>query len=224
MKLTLITILSCLTFTFVSGQIVQSIGIHSGLSYTNQVYYFKDSHGSLKKDQRQGFYNGITLDFLKKKYFNITTDLGYCQKGSTENISIQNTTIPEGWGTVRADSRFDYLTFNTLLKIKAPPIPVAPYALAGFRLDYLLSYKTDLKYPPNENDFHKTIFGLTFGAGLEYKIKHIGINMEFHYHYDLTKLTNTPTSPTSPGVTITNKANIIMVGIKYYLHKKEETK
>ena len=96
-----------------------------------------------------------------------------------------------------------------------------PYALLGLRMDYQLSYESDLNYDLIKNDFNKTIFGMSFGAGVEYKIKQLGIFVEGQYHWDFTKVMDTPSTSTNAGIEIYNKALIINAGVKYYLKKKD---
>jgi len=133
--------------------------------------------------------------------------------------------MPEGDGTYKIyDTKFNYLTFCPLFKVKYQTIHWTPYALLGIRMDYQLSYQSDFYLQAIDSNFKKTIFGLTSGAGIEYKIKNVGINMEFQYHYDLTKLMDTPSSTTNTGGTINNNAYIISIGIKYYLHRTEDKK
>lgn len=225
MKRILITIFSLLTVTLVSGQVIQSFGIKSGLSIANQTWYYKSLNLTLKKHYRQGFYSVVTLDFLQSKYFNITTDIGYCQKGNREKIANTTVNMPEGDGTYKNyDTKFNYFTFSPLLKVKYQTTHWTPYALMGFRLDYQLSYQSDFYLQAIDSNFHKTIFGLSSGAGLEYKIKNVGINTEFQYHYDLTKLMDTPSSATNAGLAINNKTFIINIGLKYYLQRTEDKK
>ena len=225
MKRTLSTFLSFLTITLVSGQVVQSFGIKNGLSITNQTWFFKSINLTLEKDYRQGFYSVATLDFLQSKYFNITTDIGYYQNGSKEKIANTTVNMPEGDGTYKIyNTKFNYFIFSPQLKLKYQTTHWTPYALLGFRLDYQLSYYSDFNLQAIDSNFHKIIMGLTSGAGLEYKIKNIGMNLEFQYYHDFTKLIDTPSSPNNTGLLITNKIFIVSIGLKYYLHKAEDKK
>jgi len=205
---------------FANGQIINSVGIKTGLSVANQTWYYKSINMTLKKDYKLGLYSAMTVDFLKSKYFNITTDIGYCSKGNTEKVPNTSGFIPQGDGTYTTyNTMFNYFSFSPLLKIKYAIAHFIPYVLLGLRWDYQLSYKSDFNYTQIENDFYKSIYGLTCGTGIEYKIKNIGINSEFQYQYDITKLMDTPASPTNTGLEINNKAFIISIGLKYYFHK-----
>ena len=216
MKRTLITFFSALTITLANGQVLQSVGIQSGVSIANQTW--KTAKWTWKMGYRYGPYSTIALDIIKSRYFNITTDVGYCQKGNAEKIEITTLNMPEGTGRDTIfDTKFSYFTWSLLLKIKYTTTHLVPYAVFGPRMDYQLSCRSD--FDLQTHNFHNTIWGLTSGVGVEYKIKNIGINTEFNYHYDLTNVMDTRDPVTGWGIEITNKAFIVSFGIKYYLHK-----
>lgn len=222
MKRALTIFLSLSIVIITNGQIIKSIGIKEGISIANQTWFYKSIDLTLKKDYRVGFYSAATLEFIKSKNFWLLTDLGYCQKGSKEKMKNTTDYMPEGDGTYKTyNTKFDYLTLCPLLKILYPSSHFIPYALSGLRLDYQLSYKSDFNLKQIENDFHKAILGINFGAGTEYKIKNFGILIEGQYNFDLTKVMNTPSSANSTGLKINNNAFIISAGIKYNINKPE---
>jgi hypothetical protein len=209
MKQTLVLFFTLATTSLVSGQVFKSIGIKGGASIANQTWHLKSDDKTLDTDNRNGFYGAATLEFLKSKYLSLITDFGYCAKGSTQKILNTTIDMPEGDGTYKTyDTKFNYF----------------PYALLGLRLDYQLSYKSDFNYEPIENDFYKTIWGANFGAGVEYKIKQLGIFLEGQYQYDFTKLMDSPSSATNSGIEVNNKASVICIGLKYYLKEIENAK
>ena len=205
------------------GQVVQSVGIKSGVSIANQTWFYKSINLTLKKDKILGSYSALTVDFIKSKYFNIATDIGYCQKGCTEKIQATTVNMPEGTGVYKTyNTKFNYFSFSPLVKTKYTTTHFIPYIILGARIDYQLSYKSDLYLKQFESNFHKTILGLSSGAGMEFKIKNFGINTEFQYQYDITKLVDTPPSAINTGLRINNKAFVISIGLKYHLNKKAE--
>lgn len=215
MKRIFTTFIFLLLSSIFYGQTVQSVGIKGGLSVANQTWFYKSINLTLKKDYRHGSYSALTLDFIKSKYFNITTDIGYCQKGCTEKIETTSVNNPEGMGVYKIyNTKFNYFTFSPLLKAKYTTTHFIPYIIFGGRIDYQLSYQSDLNLKLFENNFHKIIWGLSAGTGMEFKIKNIGIITEFQYLYDLTKLMDTPSSTNNTGLKINNKAYIISIGGK----------
>jgi len=220
MKQTLMLFLCFLTVTIMNGQIINCIGIKDGFSLANQTWYYKSINLTFKKANRIGLYSTISLDFFNLKYLNLTTDVGYCQKGSMETIPIiQSPTGEDLWY-----NNFNYLIFSPLLKVKYTTTHFIPYVLLGLRLDYQLSYKTAINISPLENDINKNIYGMNCGVGIEFKFNNIGIFNEFQYQNDFTYVIDSPPSYHYTGLRITNKAYIISSGVKYYFSKKARMK
>jgi hypothetical protein len=217
MKIIFSTAFFLLTFNFLSGQVLQSIGIRNGVSISNQDWLLKSSNIQLPTDPYYGVYTGLTMDFLQSKYFNITTDIGYVRKGHIQKFENSTEDMPEGDGTYsNRGTAFDFLTFSPLLRVKYEMKQWTPYALFGFRLDYMLSYTSDLNLQDIENDFNKTIWGWTSGIGLEYRVRTFGYTIEVQNHQDFSKLLEKPSSVTSDGLSIFNRAWIMSFGVKYY--------
>lgn len=216
-----LTLLTLLSIRVLNGQVIQSIGIKSGLCISNQEWHIKSLNKTLETENRTGFYSAVTLDFFKSKYFNFTTDIGYIQKGSQKKIPYTTVSMPEGDGTyVTNQTQFNYFILSPIFKIKYETKHIIPYAILGGKLDYQLSYQSDMNLQYNDRNLNKAIWGLTSGAGVAYRIKSMGINAEFQHYYDFTKLIDTPSTPTNAGLSILNRAYIINLGIQYYLHKR----
>ncbi|MEI6489081.1 MAG: outer membrane beta-barrel protein [Bacteroidota bacterium] len=234
MKRTILLLVSLLIVRNMSGQIVKSIGIKEGLSFANQIWYAKSINLTQKTHYRIGLYSGVTLDFFNSKYFNLTTDLSYCQKGcrmekqSSGNYS--SVTSPHHLYSTNSmfywNFKFHYLSFSPLLKIKYTTNHLIPYALLGLRFDYQLLFQTDAvsMSGPIGNNYNSTIFGMNCGGGIEFKFNYVAITVEYQYQYDFTKVIDSPPSTNNTGQKITNRASIVTLGLKYYLHKKESTK
>src|SRR4030095_11003654 len=179
MKQILVLLFLCSTILQSSAQVLKNIGIKGGVSVANQNWYFKTTDFTLNTNNRNGLYGAVALEFLKSKYLSLSTDFGYCAKGSTTEVPHTTIDMPEGDGKFNTyDSKFDYLTLSPMLKIRYETKHLVPYALLGLRMDYQLSYKSDFDYQEIENDFNKTIWGANFGAGIEYKIKQMGVFLE----------------------------------------------
>ncbi|MBK9049300.1 MAG: PorT family protein [Bacteroidetes bacterium] len=223
MKKTFVLFFTLATTSLVNGQVLKNLGIKGGVSIANQTWNLKSENKTLDADARNGFYGAVSLEFLKSKYLTLTTDFGYCAKGSTQKVANTTNDMPEGNGTYKTyDSKFNYFTLSPMLKARYEVSHFIPYALLGLRMDYQLSYKSDFDYEQIDNDFHKTIWGTNFGVGLEYKTKQLGFLLEGQYQYDFTKVIDTPTSSNNTGLKVNNSAFVICIGLKYYLLKKND--
>lgn len=221
MKAIFITIISVLLVIQAKSQYVSSIGIKGGMSIANQTWheigYFDRT---IVKEYRHGLYAAATVDLYKSKYFNLTTDIGYCQKGSKDSIYVPplgEMPIPGHYEIFI--TKFNYFLFNPMLKVKYETKHWIPYILLGLRCDYQLSNKTDFLIDDLSRNFQRTIWGVTAGAGIEYKISRIGINTELQYHHDFTQITYSSMFLFNSFYDIKNKAYIVSLGVKYYLHK-----
>ncbi len=225
MKQILILLFTLTTILQAKGQVIKCIGIKGGVSVANQTWHFKSIDETLNKENGQGFYGAVSLEFLKSKYFSLTTDFGYCAKGNTEKVLNTTIDMPEGDGTYETfDTKFNYLTFSPMLRMRYETTHFIPYALLGLRMDYQLSYESDFNYQLIEDEFNKTIWGANFGAGLEYKFKQCGIFIEGQYQYDFSNVLDIPASANNTGIEVKNQAFVICAGLKYYFVKKEDTK
>ena len=225
MKQILALLFACSAILQANGQVLKSIGLKGGVSVANQDWNYKSTTYTLNTENRNGFYSALTFEFLKSKYLSLSTDLGYCAKGSATEVMNTTNDLPEGDGTYETyDTKFDYFTLSPSIKLRYETTHLVPYALFGLRMDYQLSYKSDFDYQLIEKEFNKTIWGANFGAGLEYKFKQLGIFLEGQYQYDFTKVLDMPESASNSAVEVNNEAFVICVGLKYNLTKKEVTK
>lgn len=193
-----------------NGQLINSVGIKSGLSIANQTWVYQSINLTENYDYQVGFYGGSTVEFFKAKYFSYVVDMGFCQKGNKQEKEITTLNQPEGTGFYETyHTRFNYLTISPVFKARLEISHWLPFIFLGPRLDYQVSYISDFNLKTFGEDFDKTIWGLSTGGGIEYKRNKIGIITEFQYQYDFEKVLNTP-------VSIKNNAFIISMGIKYY--------
>lgn len=216
MRLFLLILIGFL-FNSTQAQFFNSIGIKSGLVIANQDYRFKSGNQSLDTKYRTGVYVGLQTEMLKKKYFSLSIDLGYIQKGRQDEIEETSVDNPEGTGSYATyDHRYDILSFSPSAKFRLPLNKFAPYAFAGPRLDYLLGVKNEpTSYTPNPSN-GTTIFGVSYGLGLSYVLQQLGFQIEFQHQPDFTPILNLGSS--TQGLEGTNEAFILSFGVSYLLH------
>lgn len=215
MRLFLLILIGFL-FNSTQAQFFNSIGIKSGLVIANQDYRFKSGNQSLDTKDRTGVYVGLQVEMLKKKYFSLTIDLGYIQKGRQDEIEETSVDNPEGTGNyVTYDLRYDILSFSPSVKFRLPLGNFAPYAFAGPRVDYLLGVKNEpTSYTPNPSN-GTTTFGVSYGLGLSYVLQQLGFQIEFQHQPDFTPILDLGSS--TQGLEGTNEAFILSIGISYLL-------
>lgn len=206
------------------GQVVNSFGLQFGLSRANQTWHYKSFNNTHEMGYRNGLYGAATIDFLNTRYFHITTELGYCEKGFAEKI---DTFSAEGsTGHYVIESNVNYLFLNNAVKLKYQAGGFIPFVQLGIRVDRQWSYDT---FFLDAKEFRPWIYGLTAAAGFEYKISRVGIFGMLQYLYDLRKMMDT--SPVydiagnqlSVGMDIRNRAYVANLGVRYYLSHKVQS-
>jgi len=216
MKKQVITIILALTMIYSTGQVVESIGFKGGISFANQTWKYTSDFTN-QMDYKTGFYSLLTANFFKTKHLCLTTDLGFIQKGFQEEIPMTSEEFPEFISSYKTfKSTINYLTFAPKLSVNYDFDNLITYLFVGPRIDIQTSYNTDYQ-TNNFNEFNKSVWGLTYGAGIEYRIKSIGILLEFAGYPDFTTLKNDEPTETSTGLKITGQSYTISTGIKYYI-------
>lgn len=213
MKKQALTIILALTMLYSTGQVVESIGFKGGISFANQTWEYKRPDFTNQMDYKTGFYSVLTVNFFKTKHLCLTTDLGFIQKGFQEEIPMTLEEFPE-FKTYK--STINYLTFSPKLSVNYDFDKLITYLFVGPRVDIQTSYNTD-QLTVNFDVFNKLVWGLTYGGGIEYKIKSIGILLEFAGYPDFTTIKNDEPTQTSTGLKITGQSYSISTGIKYYI-------
>jgi hypothetical protein len=199
------------------GQTVKSIGIKGGLSIANQPWQYKTINFTPQGYYKTGIYSVLTLELFQHKYLSLLTDLGFIQKGNQIEIEVTTTENPDGGTLTKLKSTINYFTFSPLLKFRYDIKRWTPYVFVGPRIDYQLSYQSEFSSAIG-NEFNKSILGITYGAGVEFRQNKIGMLMEFQHQPDITSVMDKPISSTNTGLKITNNAFVISAGIKYYFH------
>ena len=219
MKKQALAILFALTVSYSTAQVVESIGLKGGLSFANQTWEFNSPDFTNKKDFKIGMYSVLTANFFKSEYLCLTTDIGLVQKGFQEDVAITNEESPELITSYKTyKSTFNYFTFSPKLSVNYDFNKLITYVFVGPRIDIQTNYKTD--YPTNNFDeFNKIVWGVTYGGGIEYRIKSIGILLEFAGYPNFTTLKKDEATETTSGLKITEQSYTISTGIKYYISR-----
>lgn len=217
MKKHALTIILAMTIIYSTAQVVESISVKGGISFSNQNWEYKSPDFTNKMDYKTGLYSVLTADFFKTRHLCLTTDFGFVQKGFQEEIPMTSEEFPEFISYyITYKSTFNYLTFSPKLSMNYNFKKLIAYAFIGPRIDIQTGYKTDY-LTNNFNEFNKIIWGLTYGGGIEYKINSIGILIEFGGYPDFNTIKKEEPTETSAGLKITGRSYTISAGIKYYL-------
>ncbi len=176
------------------GQVMGSFGLKAGFSLANQSYEFKPIDYNMETQAITGPALAIFMEAFKGERFSFQVDLAYAVKGSkttTESVTVnhmENNRIVVNSGD-QTVSKFSYLAFSPMARYRFEMEQIVPYFLLGPRLDFLLNYETDSKYPLE--DQNSVILGLPVGTGLELRLKSLNLLFEIQYQLDLSPVTTT---------------------------------
>jgi len=224
MKKSLMTfVLLLLISGYGSAQFIDKYGFNIGMTYSNQIWNYKlmpmdDSN----KDYKLGLAVLLSAEKDISKVFSIRPEIGYIQKGFKNNIELlwSDGTSSE---VDKENVIFHDLGLNVGLKITPFNFKNIPYALLGFRCDYMLSYKDIIFEEPGSgrknnmykseiDKFNKFNVGGLIGIGYEFNdLSYI----EFEYNPSITK------SYTSNGLDISDNCWEIKVGFNINKLKKK---
>ena len=174
----------------------QTLKIQYGRDWSFLKWYVHDEYSDYKETLNGNiFFFGI--DYLNKKYYNLSTNIGYLQKHGEksyeEYYDAHNTHIVNG------KTVFSQISLNTKLIFRYPiKEKWIPYLSIGPSFDFLASHS-------NEDDrissTKSKMFGLLLGGGINYcfsKIQ-IGLNLDYcNYFSTFASLESRP-SPTMTG-------------------------
>lgn len=218
MKTKLLTFILIIIVQYSSGQVIESIGIKGGISFSNQTYEYKTTGFTDKYDYKVGIYSVFSAELFKGKFLSLSTDLGFVQKGMQKKIEETTAEFPEGTGEYTTfKTTYGYVSLSPMLKGFYNFDRFTTYALIGPRIDYEVMYESNINTEV-VNETNKLILGVTYGVGAEYKIKKFGIILECLGHPDFTAILDQKASENNIGLKITGNSYIITTGLKYHMY------
>ena len=174
------------------SQFPSSFGVKTGISVANQIYKLTPIDYTLDTEPVAGPAFSLFIEAFKGNHFSLQVDMSYSLKGSkssTQSVTVDHLDndriiVTEG---EMSTSTFSYFSIAPMARYRLGQNSLLPYFLLGPRLDILLKYESDSDYPLD--DQNNVIPGLTFGAGLEYKLEKLGLFTELQYQGDFHPVT-----------------------------------
>ena len=178
------------------------------------------SQHSLLDDNVIGTNVSLGMEYWDHTYFNLSSNLGYIQKGGKDSIQLIFGP-PEPIPLSPYKLKLNYLTVNTCIIVKIPVRDaIFPYLLAGPRIDYLVSYKEDVPVIKNYEDIGKVnyfIYGFITGIGINYKLDKIQLGIVFNYFINLNNLVDFKWTNAGPIRKVSDNTFVLNFQIGYKL-------
>lgn len=141
----------------------------------------------------------IGLDYLNSRYFNLSTNIGYLQKGDRSEIAY----LQEGGETLEfpmMKALFEYFSANTLAEVKLPiRHRFIPYISFGPRMDYLYSYSKDFSFIEEMNELPRYSYGMNVGGGIKLNFRRLQIGARSDYYLNVRKMADWLSNSNDPG-------------------------
>ena len=132
------------------------------------------------------------MNYLNRKFYNITSNFGFLQKGTIGQISDINGGKYQNANTSTTDiqkPKLDYFSFNTVIDIKYPLTnKISPFVSVGPRVDYLLNFSRDFEWLNNKNSLMDISYGLILGIGIKYELSKIELGMRADYYLNFNNV------------------------------------
>jgi hypothetical protein len=143
----------------------------------------------------QGFRSGLNvsagIDYWDHKYFNLSSNVGFIQKGGNDTVHYF-TKYDYNDSAVPCFVRLNYITLNTAFVFKVPiKNHFIPYLIAGPRFDYLVSFndpESIIDYILTSTGFDNFLYGLLTGVGVDYNTNKFSLGIVFNYYINLKKI------------------------------------
>lgn len=158
----------------------------------------------------------IGVDYLNGRHFNLSTNIGYLQKGDRSDIAYIN---DEGELLVfpEMEAVFDYLSLNTLAEFKLPiGHRFIPYISIGPRIEYLYGYTKDFSFIDEMDELPNYAYGVNLGGGFKVNLRRWQIGIRSDYYLNVRKLADWVTNSDDSGW-IDDKTYLVNLTVGYKL-------
>ncbi|MDR0430000.1 MAG: outer membrane beta-barrel protein [Tannerellaceae bacterium] len=166
---------------FIKNSESQVLKLNAGISYSSF------SHENIDildlKIMSPSF--SLSYEYFKKKYFELSSEMAYIQKGGKENdfiINDNNNMI----SYTEIKEKFDYLNLNSTFRFKYPFFNNYVYIGFGPKIDILLS---DNKLNHYKYTLNRILFGFKPEIGFSQNLnKKINVGLNFSYLWNIGKV------------------------------------
>ena len=159
--------------SFSFGQLIK---LQFGISISNLDWNLGSYNWKYDNEKLMSYSFSVGLDYLDKKYYNLSSNLTLLKKGGNTTATSEN--VPDRILKVN----LDYLSLNTTFELKYPlKNKITPFISYGPRLDMLLNEMYLINY-------NKYNYGLLLGGGLKYDINRIQIGFRMDYYLNFNEI------------------------------------
>ena len=195
MKHVLLILLVCLISNFTFGQVLK---VQTGVSVSS-LYARSEFQGDVLTKQYEpllGHSIFLGLDYIVKKHYSLSSNVGVVRKGSTEKYFRVNESGE--WVDATRKETLDYFSINAVADLKYPiKEKIIPYVSIGPRVDFLLDNEYGSEFLIGgvftKRDFLNSYnYGLLLGGGVNYIFPKFDIGLRGDYYLNARDVINSP--------------------------------
>lgn len=191
MKKYILTIFFCFALYAATAQ---TLNIKTGATFSKMSWTNSMASNTLFDKEYFGFITTFGVDYLQKKFFMLSSNIGYVNIGGNGTVLAVDPIHPMNDKMIDIRTTLHFFTSNTLALFKFKiGKSISPFIGFGPRLDYLVKYKEDAGLLVQFDDIknlNKMQYGFIGVAGINYNMNKFRIGLEFQYNYTFTKLVN----------------------------------
>lgn len=168
----------------------QTITLRGGLSVSKLDWKLTGVNtGPLFNELMTGYSFFAGLNFLEKKHYLLSANIGMIRKGGRDNIIFVDAQGNPTGETTTVKPFLDYLSFNTTFDLNGRiKEQVSPFISLGPRFGYLVNSSSQFKGLKEINELNIISFGLILGGGLKYDMAAFQIGLRADYYFDFTRV------------------------------------
>jgi len=161
----------------------QDFHVQTGTTFSAIKNKWGDKDKGYTTDYLTGFAFHVGVDYLKKKSFNLSSNIGYVRKGFREHITFQPLPGEDTQQETGRDLKLhrDCLHLNTLANYHFP---------LNEKLSFFVNLGPYVGFPVGGDDFisDTVLFGLLPGGGFKYNFDTYQLGIVFNYYWDFNHL------------------------------------
>jgi len=184
------TVLLLIGLTMVILSYGQTIKIQAGTSISKLDWQLKGvTIGSIYDETLIGYSIFAGVDYLDKRYFNLSSNIGMIRKGGKGEFMLTDQYGQSTGQTITEKPTLDYLSINTTFDLKYRiKETVTPFISFGPRIDFLVRSSRHFDALEEIKELKNIAIGFIVGVGLKYDISNLQFGLRADYYYDFTNI------------------------------------
>ncbi len=204
---------------FVSFTFGQTVNFQVGTSMSHLDWKINGTTvGSLYNKTLIGYSILAGIDYLDKKYFNLSSNIGFIRKGGKDEAQLYDQNGVLTSGTLINKATLDYFSINTKVDIKYEiKETFTPFVGIGPQFGYLINNSKLFEAIKKNDRLENKSYGLLVGGGIKYNRSKFQLGLRADYYLDFTKVADWTVEAPKVGSKITSKTYSISFTIGYKL-------